>query len=65
VSDRLDQFLTETASRVIEKLCDDPDVWLTHGCPREDKIARIERVMVQIFKARMLETVASTHPALN
>lgn len=33
----------EAARTVIEKLCADPEMWATHGCPSEHKLAILER----------------------
>jgi hypothetical protein len=40
------------AGFVVEDLCNDPDVWLTHGCPGEDKLDRIgKRIAQEILKS--------------
>lgn len=38
------------ARSVIELLCDDPNVWLTHGMPGESKINRIKQRILQALE---------------
>ena len=40
----------QLAQSVIELLCDDPDVWLTHGMPSEGKLHRIEARIVEAIR---------------
>ena len=37
----------QLAQSVIELLCDDPEVWLTHGMPSDGKLQRIEARIVE------------------
>ena len=35
----------EAARDLISALCSDPEIWATHGCPNEHKLALIERAI--------------------
>lgn len=41
----------ERARKVINELCNDPKVWLTHGLPRFDKLEIIERKITEAIEA--------------
>lgn len=38
------------AKSVVTLLCDDPNMWLTHGVPSEEKLALLERRVVEAIR---------------
>ena len=50
---------SERAKKVIDELCNDPKVWLTHGLPRFDKLEIIERKIAEAIEAAQEDTYES------
>lgn len=45
----------DRARAAVEQLCDDPQVWATHGLPTEAKMARIEQTIAEAIRAALQE----------
>lgn len=39
----------QKAREVLERLCSDPEMWGTHGCPAEEKMKRLEDELTAAF----------------
>ena len=44
----------ERARKVIDELCNDPDVWLNYGHPSLNKLEIIERKIAEAIEAAMV-----------
>lgn len=43
------------ADWVIDRCCEDPEVWLTHGCPGWGKMIRIRTYIVEAIQRATVE----------
>lgn len=41
----------QKAQEVIVKLCNDPEMWATHGCPSEHKLKKLEDELTFAFRS--------------